>query len=116
VVLHAHPPVGYEFVLIFAHYRWPTGAGFKPLPAHAWSLETAQAIVGSSCLIFDVAPSSSSGDDLLAFWATAWAMHPDLIPTELGCIFPEPEEPFVEREPPLFLSTSEIIHSKRETL
>jgi hypothetical protein len=29
---------------------------------------------------------------------------------------PEPKEPFVERAPSLFLSSSEIIHSKRDPL
>jgi hypothetical protein len=43
-------------------------------------------------------------------------IHPDLIPNEVGCIIPEPEEPFVERAPPLFLSSLELIHSKRDTL
>jgi hypothetical protein len=31
-------------------------------------------------------------------------------------MLPEPEVPFVEGEPPLFLRASEIIHSKRDTL
>jgi hypothetical protein len=48
--------------------------------------------------------------------AIAWAVHPDLILVEVGCIIPEPEEPFVECEPPLFLSASELIHSKQDTL
>jgi hypothetical protein len=38
-------------------------------------------------------------------------MHPDLIPRAVGCIFPEPVEPFVDGEPLLFLRASEIIHS-----
>jgi hypothetical protein len=42
--------------------------------------------------------------------------HPDLIPIEVGGMLPEPEVPFVEGEPPLFLQASEIIHSKRDTL
>jgi hypothetical protein len=48
--------------------------------------------------------------------AVTWAVHPDLILVEVGCIIPEPEEPFVECEPPLFLSASELIHSKQDTL
>jgi hypothetical protein len=50
------------------------------------------------------------------FLAVAWVVHPDLIPNEVGCVVPEPQEPFVDRQPPLFLRASEIIHSKRDTL
>jgi hypothetical protein len=28
------------------------------IPTHVWSMEVAQQIVGSSCLIFDASPSS----------------------------------------------------------
>jgi hypothetical protein len=43
-------------------------------------------------------------------------VHPDLALVEVGCIIPEPQEPFMERQPPLFLRSSEIIHSKRDRL
>jgi hypothetical protein len=43
-------------------------------------------------------------------------VHLDLIPVEVGGILPEPEEPFVEEESPLFLRGSEIIHAKKDTL
>jgi hypothetical protein len=45
-----------------------------------------------------------------------WARHLELIPTEVGCSIPKPVEPFIEAEPPLFLCTSEIIHSKCDLL
>jgi hypothetical protein len=61
---------------------------------HVWP-EVAQQIVGSSCLIFDVALSSASGEYMSHFLATAWSLHPDLIPSEVGCVAPEPEEPSV---------------------
>jgi hypothetical protein len=48
--------------------------------------------------------------------AVAWSLHPDLIPAEVGCVIPKPELPFIKREPLLFLSASEIIHSKKDTL
>jgi hypothetical protein len=52
-----------------------------------------------------------------SFLMAAWAVHPELISEEVGCVVPEPEEPFMERVPPLFLSSSEIVHSpKRDTL
>jgi hypothetical protein len=126
-ILHAHPLVGFDLILIFTCYRRQTGTIFKLLRfkilltvenilVHAWSLETAQAIIGSTCLIFNVAPSLARGEDLFAFWAAAWETHPDLIPAEVGCIFPKLEDPFVEQAPPLFLSASELIHSKIDTL
>jgi hypothetical protein len=126
-VLHVVPPTGAELVLIFGRYRRLLGALFKPLrfkvllaldtiPAHVWSLDTAQAMVGSSCLIFDTGPSSTDGSDMSQYLAAALAIHPDLILMEVGCVFPEPEQPFVEREPPLFISASEVIHSKQDTL
>jgi hypothetical protein len=34
----------------------------------------------------------------------------------VGCVIPEPEVPFIERELPLFLLASEIIHSKKDAL
>jgi hypothetical protein len=46
----------------------------------------------------------------------AWAIRPDLIPNEVGCIFLESEEPSVVRQPPLFLCASELVHSKKDTL
>jgi hypothetical protein len=45
-----------------------------------------------------------------------WAKHPDFIPNGVGGIVLGPTEPFVEREPPLFLRSSELIHSSCDTL
>jgi hypothetical protein len=67
-------------------------------------------------LIFDVSPVSSSSLDLSQFLVAAWARHSDLIPNEIGGIVPEPVEPFVERAPPLFISTSEVVHSRCDML
>jgi hypothetical protein len=79
-------------------------------------VETTQTIVGSSCLFFDLAPNSVNGADLSWFLVVAWAIHPDLIPMVVGCVIPEPEEPFVQSEPPLFLHDEEVIHYKRNTI
>jgi hypothetical protein len=35
---------------------------------------------------------------------------------KVGYVIQELEEPFIEREPPMFLSASEIIHSKKDML
>jgi hypothetical protein len=61
-------------------------------------VETTQAIVGSSYVIFEPALRSLDGSDMLHFLLVAWEIHPDLIPREVGCIIPEPVEPFVEGE------------------
>jgi hypothetical protein len=84
--------------------------------AHAWSLQTTQEAMGSLCLIFDVMPHTSDASVMSEFLAAAWTVHPDLIPVEVGCIIPESQEPFIDRHPPLFLRSSEIVHSKRDTL
>jgi hypothetical protein len=86
------------------------------MAAHAWSIEAVQAIIGSSGLMFEPAPVLVSGVDRSHFYVVAWVVHLDLIPVEVGGILPEPEEPFVEGEPPLFLRASEIIHAKKDTL
>jgi hypothetical protein len=126
-VLHAEPTVNRGFSLFFRCWTRQARARFSPLyfkvllsvtniPAHAWSLDTAQAIMGSSCLIAEVSSRSLNGEDLSRFMVITWSLHPDLIPAEVGCIIPEPEQTFVEREPSLFLSASETIHSKKDTL
>jgi hypothetical protein len=73
-------------------------------------------VLHSSCLIFDVAPRTSDASDISEFLAVAWTVHSDLVLVEVSCIIPEPQEPFVERQPPLFLRSSEIVHSKRGML
>jgi hypothetical protein len=116
-VLHAPRPPSADLTLIFSHYTNQAGPLFSPLqfkvlvaienlPAHAWSL----------VLIFDVAPVSATSFDLSQFLVTAWARHPDLTPNEVGGIILEPVEPFIEHAPPLFLSSSELVHSKCDTL
>jgi hypothetical protein len=86
------------------------------VPAHIWSADMIQEIIGSSCLVFEVAPSSSDRFDLSSFLVVAWACRPDLIPTEVGCSIPEPVEPFVKSKLPLFLRVSEILHSMCDLL
>jgi hypothetical protein len=126
-ILHAAQPADAALTIRFSPWTRQAGALFSPLrfkvllsidniPAHVWSMDTAQVILGSSCLVFDAVPSSRSGEDLSRFLVAARAIHPSLIPEEVGCVNPEPEEPFVEHEPPLSLLALEIIHSKLDTL
>jgi hypothetical protein len=86
------------------------------LPKHVWSSEAIQTISGSSCLSFEIAPASLNREDLSRFFVVAWAIHPNLIPDEVGCVVPEPEEEQVVGVRPLFLREDEIIHSKQDTL
>jgi hypothetical protein len=80
--------------------------------AHAWSIEAVQATIRSSGLVFEPALVLVLGVDRSHFYVVAWVVHLILIPVEVGGILPEPEEPFMEGEPPLFLQASEIIHAK----
>jgi hypothetical protein len=126
-VLHTPLPDGAELQLIYKRWRRQSGALISPLffkvllsrenmPSHIWSVELAQMVVGSSSLIFDVSPASADGSDMSQFLVAAWAIHPDLIPNEVGYAEPEPVKPFIEWQPPLFLQASELIHSKCDTL
>lgn len=51
-----------------------------------------------------------------AYTKVAWCIDPNLIPNAVECTIPEPVEPFIEREPLLYLTREEIIESRRETL
>jgi hypothetical protein len=75
-----------------------------------------QAVLGSSCLIFETSLRSLDRSDMSSFLVVAWSMHPKLIPAEVGYAIQELVEPFVECAPPLFLRASKIIHSKCDTL
>jgi hypothetical protein len=81
-VLHATPLEGADRWLVFRRWTCQARALFKPLffnvllsiqniPAHVWSVATTQTIAGSSCLIFDVSPTSSDGFDMSQFLAAA---------------------------------------------
>jgi hypothetical protein len=113
-VLHSAPPREAKLLLVFQQWNRQAGSLFKPfcfkvllsvtnVLKHIWSLDTIQAIIGSSCLMFKASPQSLEGSDLSSFFVVAWARHPNLIPTEVGCSIPKPVKPFVEVEPLLFL-------------
>jgi hypothetical protein len=80
---------------------------------HAWSADSAQAILWSPHVIFELAPTTMDQSDLSHFLLVSWANHPDLIPNEVRCIIPEPLEPFVKHYPPLFLRASGNTFQKR---
>jgi hypothetical protein len=69
------------------------------VPAHIWSTASIQEIIGSSCLVFEVAPCSASKSDMSKFMVVAWSVNPHIISAEVGCIIPEPTTPFEDRQP-----------------
>lgn len=126
-VLHSDQLRNGAFKLTFRRWRRQVGAELDTLvykvllamdniPPHAWSRDTAQTIVGTSCLILQLCPQTSSKADMSRFMAVAWCINLDSIPVEVECYVPESEEPFVERAPPLFLSAEELIHTHHDTL
>jgi hypothetical protein len=84
--------------------------------AHAWSVKLAQAVLGSSCLVLEMMTRSLDRSEMSSYLIVGWALHSELISSEVGCAIPEPVEPFMGEAPPLFLRSSEIIHSKCDTL
>jgi hypothetical protein len=125
-VLHALVPQAADFSLIFHRWLHQARARFSPLYykvllaidnilAHAWLSEGVQTIIGSSCLSFELVPTSVAKLDMSCFFVVAWAIHPDLIQNEVGCAIPEPEEQLIG-VPPLFIREEELIHAKQDTL
>jgi hypothetical protein len=53
--------------------------------------------------------------DTSRYFVVAWAVHPNLIPHEMGYTIPKPKEQLAG-VPPLFIREEELIHSKRDTL
>jgi hypothetical protein len=67
-------------------------------------------------LLFDVAPTSTAGSDLSQFLVTVWARHPDRIPNGVGGIVLGLVEPCINHTPLVFISSSELVCSKCDTL
>jgi hypothetical protein len=121
-VLHSQNLWADGFSLVIRWWRWQSHVLFSPLwykvllaidnlSAHVWSPEIVQMIIDSSCLSFEIAPTSLNREDLSHFFMVAWAIHPNLIPMEVGCMVPESKgEPIVGLWP-LFLRVDEIVHS-----
>jgi hypothetical protein len=59
--------------------------------------------------------AATSREDMSRFFIVARPTHPNLIPSEVGCTVPEPEENLAGL-PPLFIREDEIIHSKQDAL
>jgi hypothetical protein len=126
-VLHALALEGAEIMLIFQHWHQQAGALFSPLCfkvllsisnilAHTWSAELAQVVLGSSCLVFEMMSHLLDHSDMTSYLVIAWALHLELIPSEVGYAIDEPVEPFIKQAPMLFLRANEVIHLKCDTL
>jgi hypothetical protein len=126
-VLHVATPVGVDIMLAFQRWWRQIGAllsslrskvllAIKNILAHAWSVDMTQTILGMSCIISEASPCSLNHADMSCFLVEAWAAHLDFIPMEVGCIMPEPDLPFSEWVPPLFLWSSVIINSNKDIL
>jgi hypothetical protein len=86
------------------------------LPAHICLAVAVQTIIGSACLIQDVALALAIKEDFSKYLVVAWVLHPDLIPNEVSCVVPEPKPPSDVGQRRLFLRASKIMHTKRDTL
>jgi hypothetical protein len=52
----------------------------RGIPAHAWSRSTAERILGESCWVADVLPSTMAKQDLSSYKLKAWSFAPDRLP------------------------------------
>jgi hypothetical protein len=77
--------------------RFKVRLSISNLPAHIWSTDSIQEIIGSSCLVFEVTPCSTSKSDMSKFMVVAWSLNANLILAEVGCVIPEPTPLFVDR-------------------
>lgn len=71
--------------------RFRVLVGMKSVPTHLQDADTTQIILGSSCAKVFVAPPNAGDNDDPELFATAWCVHPDLIPDEKLVVVPEPE-------------------------
>lgn len=124
LVLSSPAPPGAPFVLRWRRwsrlilgsagaFRYRVLVGLKGIPSHAHSKETAQIILGSSCINVDIANPEAVADpeDERELFVAAWCAHPDLVTDEKIMAVPEPEE-----EHDGGLRPHEIIHGEVPSL
>jgi len=122
-VLANQRPVGARFLLRWRRwsrlisgsagaFRFRVLVGMKGIPAHAQSVEVAQAILGSAGAKVEFASPEALADpdDERELFAAAWCAHPDLVPDEVIMAVLEPEEPHDGGPNLFFLRPHEIIH------
>jgi hypothetical protein len=62
------------------------------IPPHAWDKETAEELLGTSCVLEDLAPATREWSDLALFRLSAWTDNTEAIPPARTLVIPEPEE------------------------
>jgi hypothetical protein len=61
------------------------------IPPHAWDEAVVRDLLGSSCEIEEIAPETSSREDLASFKVTAWTNELERIPPARTLVVLEPE-------------------------
>lgn len=81
---------------------------------HAWERNVVEQLLGSACLVDEVAPETASHADLAAFKVTAWVADPEAIPSLRWLAIPEPGvvPPFMD---PMLLEYRILIHLESVT-
>ncbi|WVZ98725.1 hypothetical protein U9M48_044125 [Paspalum notatum var. saurae] len=82
----------------------------RGIPTHAWSVDTAQRVLGSSCAGIELDRDTEAKIDLKRFVLAAWCLNPDLIPSRRTLWVPDPKEPHAPGN--LSLKEHEMIRSK----
>ncbi|GJN36982.1 hypothetical protein PR202_gb25891 [Eleusine coracana subsp. coracana] len=60
------------------------------IPAHAWSKDTTQQLLGSSYWVRDISPDTAAMKDLRSFRLSALSLRRDLVPEAVDMFIPEP--------------------------
>ncbi|CAN6343307.1 unnamed protein product [Urochloa humidicola] len=79
--------------------RFRVSLEIEGVPAHAWGMDVAQRILGSSCWVERLEASSESRADMSTLALTAWTDRPCRIPKEATVFIAEHELPVVHNDP-----------------
>jgi hypothetical protein len=96
---------------LFKPFKCKVLISVSNISTHVWSVEVVHAILGSSCLVFNVDPRPRDELEMDNFVVAPWASDPELTPIEIGFSIPELVDLPEVGVTPLFLRASENIHS-----
>lgn len=68
--------------------RFRVRISIRGIPDHAWSRSSVEYLLTPFCLIEDLAPETSSGQDMSLFRLFAWTANPDNIPCSSELLLP----------------------------
>jgi hypothetical protein len=71
----------------------------RGIPAHAWERSTAQHILGGSCWVHSLHADTVVRRDLSVFRVSAGCLRPDLLPTAMKLLIPDPAPAGAESPP-----------------